>query len=384
MTPHFRLIPGPRTLLAALAAAMLATLFCLCPRAGEAADRQLTLRLLIWDGYAPAAVRNEFVKRIRQKYRVDLAFEITSASNPDNFYDNLRLGRVDMISPAHNLPKDTRFNLTTNGLTLPVNLDNIPNYKKLRPDLKRREWAMENGRIYAVPVVNGIYGLAYNLEEVTRAPDSWDIFWDPEFRGRYMVHGDYYELNVYIAALAIGFGRQEIFRYDKIKGGRLENKLHHLVRHAKALWRGFDKPEHYRDIALATTWRVTFPREDPAFDTWRVAVPGQGTTFWTDAMMISHTLAGRPLAKRIAEEWINTLLSPAAQINGIARQLGTCPVTIEAFDTYTRQILRPEERETLYRIFEKKIPWQILATRDRNAFKLLWQEALDANGGSNE
>jgi hypothetical protein len=51
-------------------------------------------------------------------------------------------------------------------------------------------------------------------------------------------------------------------------------------------------------------------------------------------------------------------------------------VTTEAFKVYTEQILAPDQRSRLSLILENLIPWKILATRDRNAFNLLWNEAV--------
>ena len=338
--------------------------------------KQLTLRLLIWDGYAPAEVQNAFSSIIKSKYDIDLKFEITNASNPDDFFDRLRMDDVDLISPAHNLPKDSRFNLTTNGLTLPIDLDHIPNYEKLIPELYKQPWAMEGDRIYAVPIVHGIYGLAYNLDKVKMPPTSWNIFWKPEYQGLYMVNRDYYELNIYIAALALGNDSKNIFHYDMIKGPALENKIHQLAKNSGFFWQGFDKPENYGHFALATTWRFTFPRENDYFNNWRIAVPREGTPWWIDTLMISHTLKDRPLLRRIAEDWINYLLEPEIQANILANQLGICPVTSEAMDIYTEQILSPADRKKIKVLFKNLIPWRILNIRDRNAFNLLWNEAL--------
>jgi spermidine/putrescine transport system substrate-binding protein len=275
------------------------TLFLIIAGPEHACAKQITLRLLIWDGYAPVAVRNSFSRIIKSTYGVDLQFDITYASNPDDFFDRLRIGDVDLISPAHNLPKDSRFNLTTNGLTLPINLRNIPNYKNLRHDLSRQSWAMEGDEVFAVPIVNGIYGLAYNSEKIKIPPKSWDIFWNPEYKGKYSVNKDYYELNIYISSLALGYNKKDIFHYDRIKGPDLEDKLNGLAKNSGFFWQGFDKPEHYRNLSLATTWRVVFPGDNEIFKNWHIAVPKEGTPSWTDALMISHTLEDRPLVKKL-------------------------------------------------------------------------------------
>jgi len=342
---------------------------------GEA-PKPMTLRLLIWDGYAPQEVRDSFIKRVRETYGVDLAFAITYASNPDDFFDALRNDKVDLISPAHNLPKDFRYNLTTNGLTLPIRLENIPNYAHLVPELFRQPWAMEGGDVYAVPVVQGPYALAYNTALVREEPTSWRVFWDPAWQGKFMVHKDYYELNVYISALALGYRKPDIFRFDAIKGGALEKRVGYLAAESATFWQGFDKPENYQGLALSTTWRCIFPSADGAFEGWRIAVPEEGTTWWVDAMLISHTLKEKPLLRRIAEEWINHLLTDEVQTRSIAMELGTYPVTRKGLSEYVASLPDTASGDTLRLLLKNRIPWQILETRDRNAFKFLWSEAM--------
>ena len=355
----------------------LLTLFLILLPGITTGTEQLTLRMLVWDGYAPVEAQERFHAMILDQYDVDLQYQIESASNPDTYFNKIRSGQVDIISPAHNLPRDSRYNLTDNGLTLPINLENIPNYSKLIPELARQHWAMNQGDVYAVPIVHGFYSLAYNSAVIHEAPTSWAIFWDPKYAGRFSVNLDYYELNVYIALLAMGKRKEDIFHYDSIKGDLLEKQLHYLAKNAGSFWRGYDQPENYRDVILATTWRFTFPDEMAAFKDWRIADPVEGTPWTIDTIMLSKSLKDEPLKKKIAELWINFLLEPDNQLSIFARKLGTCPVTAEAWDIYTNDMLEPHERERLFRLFNNLIPWQILERRDRNAFHLLWREALD-------
>lgn len=359
----------------AVSVIVLACVFVLSSLLGAEAE-ELTLRMLIWDGYAPNDVQEAFKKYIKKQFDVELIFEITYASNPDSFFDKLRTGEVDLVSPAHNLPKDTRYNLTKNNLTIPVNLENIPNYQSLRPELSRQPWAVDNGEIYAVPIVHGIYGLAYDSSVVSPPPDSWSILWDPRYAGLYSVNKDYYELNIYITALSLGERKEDIFTYDRIKKRRLEQRLGSLAQNAGRFWVGFDQPEDYENLSLATTWRFTFPKGSGFSENWRVAVPREGTPWTIDTMMLSSTLANNSKLHKIAELWINFLLEPENQLSIFAKRIGTYPVTKDAWDIYTKDILSVDQKDRLERLFDTLIPWEILKTRDRNAFHLLWKEAM--------
>lgn len=238
--------------------------------------------------------------------------------------------------------------------------------------------------MYAVPVVQGPYALAYNTDLFPEEPTSWRVFWDPAWQGKFMVHNDYYELNVYISALALGHRRKDIFRFDAIKGESLDLMIGYLAANSASFWQGFDKPENYQGLALSTTWRCTFPEAGGAFKGWRIAVPEEGTPWWIDAMLISHTLKEKPLLRRIAEEWINHLLTDAVQTQAIAMELGTYPVTRKGLSDYVASLPDTTAGDNLKLLLDNKILWEILETRDRNAFNFLWDEAMKTRPAGKE
>ncbi len=336
----------------------------------------LTLRLLVWEGYAPEREQAIFIREVYKKYSVRLKFVIKNASNPDDFFNELRKGEVDMISPAHNLPKDSRYNLTTNGLTLPINLTHVPNYRHIAEDLQYQSWAMEDDVVFAVPVLQGPYGLAYNADILPEEPRSWNVLWDPRYAGRYTVSGDYYELSIYISALALGYRPEDIFSYDAIKGHLLEERVRMLAVNAHSFWTGFDKEIYFKGKALATSWRSTFPELNALGEKWRITVPQEGTTWWVDTLMIGHTLKTNPRLRRIAEEWINYLLEPLVQTESLALKLGIYPVTTPALTLFKKRQVHSPDTINQNRLLENHIPWKVLKTRSRNAFSLLWNEAL--------
>jgi len=339
------------------------------------AGRKLTLRLLVWEGYAPSDHLRAFIQQTNARYDVELNFAIRPASDPNEFFNALRMGTVDIISPAHNLVKDTAYNLMASELTLPIDLAHAPNYAFIDPVIQYQPWAIQDGHVYAVPIVQGPYGLAYNADIVKPAPTSWNIFWDPQYAGAYLVQRDYYELNVYITALALGYSGEDIFHYDRIKGPLLEQKLTALAQGAGSLWAGFDQAAHFRTRSIATSWRTHFPDLNAMGENWRIAVPREGTTWWIDTLMLSHTLADRPLLKQIAEQWINYLLQPPVQVDALSFRLGVYPVTLPALKLYRQKRKQFPGSDEALSLLQNHIPWQALSARDRNAFNLLWTEA---------
>ena len=138
-----------------------------------------TLRMLVWEGYAPQEHRDAFVKLVKDKHGVDLKLEVSYVNGNDDFFPALRDKKVDVFSPSHPVPKDKRWKLIDMKLTLPIDLNNVPNYKNILPSLQNADYCTKDGSVYAVPHVRGPYGLAYNTAKVKEAPTSWNILWEP-------------------------------------------------------------------------------------------------------------------------------------------------------------------------------------------------------------
>ena len=120
-------------------------------------NKQMTLRLLIWDGYAPKEVRDSFIKSVREKYGVDLAFSITYASNPDDFFDALRNDKVDLISPAWRTSPITGISYQNStgspGPWKGMTFTPFPWCKDLTPWLTTPPWCRRN------PLAGGSFGI---------------------------------------------------------------------------------------------------------------------------------------------------------------------------------------------------------------------------------
>lgn len=335
------------------------------------------LRLLTWEGYAPAAQVERFKALIKEKYDEDLEFKISYVSSSEEYFYQLRRKRVDILTPSHNIIKDDRFNLIEKGLLLAINLDNIPNYFKLLPSLQWADYCTVDANVYSVALAHGPYGLAYNVDKVQPAPTSWNVLWDEQMKQQYSLSSDYYEVNVYITALALGFDPQDIANIDKLRSEEVLNKLTALIKNASGLWEGVDKPEDLEDNKLAAAWGFSFPGLKKQGQHWKIAQPKEGTTGWVDGHALSYTLEGKPRLKRIAEEWINFTIGEQFQWQAIVNGIGSEPVNL-----YISENLSAEQRAGLPNfeqqfITDNRILWPILSRRQRNVIEQLWEKALE-------
>ncbi|MBE0585026.1 MAG: extracellular solute-binding protein, partial [Desulfofustis sp.] len=145
------------------------------------------LRLLIWEGHAPDDWIERFEKQVESHHGRSVKLKITYVKGGEEFYDAIRDRAVDVVMMTHHAYKDERFKYIQNRLLLPINLANIPNFKHVIPEIRMAEYLSSERQIYAVPVSQGPYGLAYNTALLESEPQSWNIFWDPQFKRQYVL-----------------------------------------------------------------------------------------------------------------------------------------------------------------------------------------------------
>ena len=337
---------------------------------------EVTLNMLTWEGYSPDEQVKRFQKLVKEKYNEDLTFNITYISSADEYFEKIRRKTVDIIAPSHNIIKDQRYKLITEELILPIDIKNIPNYSKLLPTLQNADYTTVNGKLYSVPLVHGPYGLAYNVAKVPSPPESWNIFWDPKFKGKYTISSDYSEVNIYITALAAGLSPKDITDIKKLNSPEISQRLTQLIKNANNLWKGVDSADDFENNAIGAAWGFSFPELAKRGQIWKMADPKEGTTGWVDGHAITYTLRDKPKHKRIAEEWINFTISDDFQLNAIVKGIGSAPVNISIKDKMSKQEIIDFHFDDPDYFSEKRILWPTLSTRQRNFIRSLWEQAL--------
>jgi spermidine/putrescine-binding protein len=336
----------------------------------------ITIRLLTWEGYSPDNQVEKFQQLMQKKHNTTVKMDIKYISSADDYFDSIRRGRVDIIAPSHNIIKDARYKLLTEKLLIPINLDIITNYEKILPELQKAEYATEGSHVFHVPLVHGPYGLAYNTAEFPSPPDSWNIFWDKSNAGKYAVSLDYSEANIYVAALAEGFTKEDLTDLTKLASPKILKRLIALLKNAGSTWEGVDSADDLHDKKFGAAWGFSFPALAEKGQTWKMASPKEGTTGWVDGHSLTNALKGRPKHKEIAEEWINFSISDDFQLDAIVRGIGSAPVNTSITDQLTPQEVLAFHLDDPDYFKNNIILWPTLNIRQRNYFKKLWGDAV--------
>ena len=337
----------------------------------------LVLRLLIWDGHAPKEHIAKFEKQIEDKYGRKVKLQFDYVSGADDFYEPIRNRKTDIVMMTHHYFRDEQFSYIQKKLLLPLDLKNIPNFKHVIPSLKRAKHLYEDGQVYAVPYSQGPYGLVYNTELLDAEPESWNIFWEPRFKGQYVIGANEYIYNVNVVALAMGYPVEDISNFEALNNKEFKTKLRQFTENAHSFWVGVDTPDDLSGRPLATSWSDSLGGLKKRGEIWKIAKPKEGMPCWIDNFAITWALADKPFLKKVAEEYINTLLTTDYQIQHIIRYASLSPITTNISDLVT-----PQESERLHigvpNFFEKNLILQhTYSQRDRNGIKLLWEEAME-------
>ncbi|MDE5984129.1 MAG: spermidine/putrescine ABC transporter substrate-binding protein [Eubacterium sp.] len=107
----------------------------------------------------------------------------TNYESNENMYSKLAGGGVsyDVIAPSDYMID----RLIDEEMLLPLDYDNIPNMKYISEDCQHLFYDPE--QIYTVCFNVGTTVLIYNKEMVDAEPDSWDILWDEQYKGKVLM-----------------------------------------------------------------------------------------------------------------------------------------------------------------------------------------------------
>ena len=247
---------------------------------------------MVWEGYAPEALREEFKKRIFEKYNCELTFDVTYAESSEQYYDLIRKKEVDLVSLTHHHFKDDRFNYISNKLLLPIDTSKLHHYKDVMSHLRDAQSIRNEEKVYGVPICQGLYALTYNADKLKTIPTSWKILWDDENREQYVIGGNEYLYNICTVALTMGYLKESIGKFDSLNNDSFKQQLRLYVKNAARYWIGQDKAKDLRGMKLSVGWGDDLNTLRKEGENWQFANPKEGSISWFDSIVLTWTLSG--------------------------------------------------------------------------------------------
>src|SRR6516225_356118 len=257
-----------------------------------------TLTLLVWEGYADPS----FVHPFEQQHHCKVSASYMGSS--DELVAKLRGGSAanyDVISPS----SDVATSIAHAGLAEPLDLSRLPSYHQLSPKLTSLPLVRIDSKTYGVPFMWGPNPLLYEASVFPQPPASWNILWDPKYRGKVSVWDDL--STAYMAAQLLGYDKPDpshLYNLSDQELQRVKQKLLELKPNVRKIWStGGELTNLFQnhEVLLAMGWplmtnqlrRVNFPIGE--------TIPDENTTGWIDHLMITAASDHKDLAYQFLE-----------------------------------------------------------------------------------
>ena len=234
---------------------------------------------------------------------------VTIGDSSDQMFTLMQSGNYDLVSASG----DASNRLIAAGEVSPVNVNLIPNYADVFEGLKLQPHNSVDGVPYGIPHGRGANLLLYNTEQVTPAPDSWSIVWDPASPWADQVAATKkvtaYGFPIYIADAAVylmatqpDLGITNPYALDDTQFQAAIDLLTQQRTMIDRYWTTLqDEVSGFQsgDFLTGTTWQVTanlLKASDPPTPIEAV-LPVEGSTGWSDTWM--HLVQGAASQLRI-------------------------------------------------------------------------------------
>lgn len=174
-----------------------------------------TLNIYNWADYLDDAVIREF----EREYGIRVIYNVYS--NNEELHARLRGGAsgYDVIFPSDYMAEV----LIAEGLLQPIPREAVPNLAYI--DERFLDLPFDPGNQYTVPYLWGSTGIGVNTRYVKEPVDSWDILWDPKYRGRIAMLNDPREVfGVALKRLGYSANTRDLEALEKAKELLVEQK----------------------------------------------------------------------------------------------------------------------------------------------------------------
>jgi spermidine/putrescine-binding protein len=335
---------------------------------GSCGKKTATLNLLVWEGYADPS----FVHAFEEENHCKVSASYMGSS--DELVAKLRggsAGNYDVISPS----SDVATSIASAGLAAPLDLAKLPGYSQLSPQLTSLPLVRLKGQVYGVPFMWGPDPMIYDTTAFPRPPESWNIFWDPKYRGKISVWDDL--STVYMAAQVLGYDKPDPSQLYNLTDAQLDavkKKLLEMKPNIRKMWStGGELTNLFQnhEVVAAMGWplmtnqlrKVNYPVGE--------TIPKENTTGWIDHLMITAGSENGDLAHKFLEYMIEAQIQKK-----VTDVTGYTPANPQA-----AQFMTPDEVKSLHLDdvdnYQKRIYfWQNVARRAK--YNEIWNEVKAA------
>ncbi|MFM8551210.1 MAG: spermidine/putrescine ABC transporter substrate-binding protein, partial [Nitrospiraceae bacterium] len=260
-------------------------------RAGMAGNPSATLHYFTWSDYADEDVIRAFEREAGVAVVVD-----TFGSNEE------LLAKLQSGAGGYDVAVPSDFMvaiMAKQDLLAELDLAMIPNVRSLFERLQQLSFDPDNR--YSIPYLWGTVGIGYDSAVLPKAPDSWEVLWDPRYKRKVSMLNDQRE----VFAVALRLLGQSGNATDPAAIAKAKAKLvsqKDLVKTYTS--ENYQQLLAYGDVVLAHGWGGTVARAMAERPSIKYVIPKEGATAWADCLVVLKSSSQKALAMR----FINYLL----------------------------------------------------------------------------
>ena len=355
-----------KTIIAALIA--ITAMLCLAGCGGGGETR--VLNVYNWGEYISDGSEDsfdtiaEFEKWYEQEYGSKIQVNYDTFASNEDMYAKISTGAVsyDVIIPSDYMIA----RMEKEDLLLPLDFDNIPNYKNIDDNFHGLYYDPEDK--YSVPYAYGIVGIIYNANEVDPADaNGWDLMWNEKYAGRILQFNNSrdafgtaaYKLNLDVNSTDHSdwdAEYDELMKQQPLRYGLVMDEIFNLMESGEAAIGSYYAGDYFTMLdAEAEDVDLRFYYPDP-------------TNYYIDAMCIPKCCED----KELAEIFINYMLDYDAAVANAEFTWYASPNKIVYTDPAYIEDMGEEAMSVLYPPME-----DFSALYNKYAYRNLDQDTLD-------
>ena len=308
--------------------------------------RTLTLNVYNWGEYISDGSEGSldtiaaFEEWYEETYGTPVKVNYDTFSSNEDMYAKVSSGAVsyDLLIPSDYMIA----RMKDEGMLLPLNYNNIPNYQYIGEDFRGLYYDPDNQ--YTVPYTYGIVGVIYNANVVDEADiGGWDLMWNEKYAGNILTFNnsrDAFGTAMYKLGLDVNTAdhtvwdraAEELLSQNPILKGRVMDEIYNMMASGEAAVAAYYAGDYFTMVDnQADTVDLQFyypPR----------------TNYFVDAMCIPTCCQNQELA----EVFINFMLSREAAIANAEYIWYACPNSLVVEDEQYIEDMGEEAMEILY------------------------------------
>ncbi len=285
--------------------------------------------------------------------------------------------------------------LASQKAIVPLDTSKIPNWKNILPTYREAGAAAGtiryDGKVYATPMISNADSMAYDYKTLGFHPDSWEVLFDSQFKGRVALQNDFGPTLTNMAIYLKESGKIDITDASDMTPGEVKAVCQYLIDFKKkgqfrTFWDGFQNGVGILtagEVLMASCWepiqiiaqRRTGDKADIRYGTMK-----EGHQTWNNVIMLSKGGRERGMDD-LYYKLANIYLSPwfgARTLAGLG--FGAQMVGIDDYIKANPQDFPAEEQARVIKILKSKEAryavkgnaWQNVFPKNMRAYQDWW------------